>query len=189
MCERKIGELGHMAVLMIDGLLYAGECIVVALGVDQQGKKHVLGLLQGASENAAVVQGLLDDLMQRGLDAAAKRLYVLDGSKALRSAVHKTFGQAIAVQRCQIHKRCVPEALRGSLRSTNLVESAISVVRATTRRVKRWRAGDMRLRWSAAGLLAAGKGFRRIRGYKSMSVLIAKVNAFDATLANQSEAA
>lgn len=255
LCERKIGELGHIAVLLIDGLLYAGECIVVALGVDQQGKKHVLGLVQGASENAAVVQGLLDDLIQRGLDAEAKRLYVLDGSKALRSAVHKTFGQAIAVQRCQIHKRRnvkeylppehqravdarlkaaysmtgyaearkmlrstvtwleslnpsaaaslregleetltlhklrVPEELRRSLRSTNLIESAISVVRATTRRVKRWRPGDMRLRWSAAGLLAAEKGFRRIRGYKSMSVLLAKVNAFDATLANQSEAA
>ena len=88
-----------------------------------------------------------------------------------------------------LHKLRVPEELRHSLRSTNLIESAISVVRATTRRVKRWRAGDMRLRWSAAGLLAAEKGFRRIRGYKSMSVLLAKVDAFDATLANQSEAA
>ena len=88
-----------------------------------------------------------------------------------------------------LHKLRVPEELRHSLRSTNLIESAISVVRATTRRVKRWRPGDMRLRCSAAGLLAAEKGFRRIRGYQSMSVLLAKLNAFDATLANQSEAA
>jgi len=105
LCERNLVELGRIVVLMIDGLVYAGECIVVALGVDETGKKHVLGVVQGASENAAVVQGLLDDLIQRGLDAKARRLYVLDGSKALRSAVKKTFGDESPVQRCQIHKR------------------------------------------------------------------------------------
>jgi transposase-like protein len=255
LCERNLAEFGRIAVLMIDGLVYAGECLVVALGVDEQGKKHVLGVVQGASENATVVQGLLDDLIQRGLDARARRLYVLDGAKALRSAVKKTFGDESPVQRCQIHKRRnvkeylppeyqravdgrlkaaysmrryadakkmllatvewleeinpsaaaslregleetltlhrlnVPEALRRSLRSTNLIESALSVVRTTTLRVKRWRQGDMRLRWSAAALLAAETRFRRVRGYKSMEVLLASVNAFNAKLAGKCEAA
>lgn len=255
LCERNIADLGRIVVVMIDGIEYAGECLVVALGVDEKGKKHVLGLVQGASENAAVVQGLLDDLIQRGLDAKTKRLYVLDGSKALRSAVKRTFGDSSPVQRCQIHKRRnvkeylppeyqravdgrlkaaysmtryaeakkmllatvtwleelnpsaaaslregmeealtlhrlnVPEELRRSLRSTNLIESALSVVRTATQRVKRWRQGDMRLRWSAAGLLAAEKRFRRVRGYKSMGVLLANVNGFDGKLASQSEAA
>lgn len=255
LCERNIAELGRMVVLMIDGLEYAGECIVVALGVDQEGHKHVLGLVQGATENGIVVQGLLDDLIQRGLDAETKRLYVLDGSKALRSAVRKTFGDSSPVQRCQIHKRRnvkeylppeyqraadgklkaaytmtgyaeakkmllatvkwledinpssaaslregleetltlhrlkVPEELRRSLRSTNLIESAISVVRTATQRVKQWRKGDMRLRWSAAGLLAAEKRFRRVRGYKSMSVLVANIDTFDAKLAAKQAAA
>ncbi len=255
LCERNLAELGRIAVLMIDGLVYAGECIVVALGVSEQGKKHVLGLVQGASENAAVVQGLLDDLIQRGLDAKAKRLYVLDGSKALRSAVKKTFGDESPLQRCQIHKRrnvkeylppeqqrtvdarlkaaysmtryCdakkmllatvgwleelnpsaaaslregleetltlhrmgVPEELRRSLRSTNLIESALSVVRTATQRVKRWRRGDMRLRWSAAGLLAAEQRFRRVRGHRSMPALLAGISAFDGKIAGKTEAA
>jgi hypothetical protein len=54
------------------------------------------------------------------------------------------------------------------LQSTNLIESALSVAVEVTRRVKRWRGGDMRLRWTAAGLLQAEKNFRRIRGYKAM---------------------
>jgi hypothetical protein len=82
-----------------------------------------------------------------------------------------------------------PEELRRSLRSTNLIESALSVVRTATQRVKRWRKGDMRLRWSAAGLLAAEKRFRRVRGYQSMGVLLANVSTFDAKLASKSEAA
>lgn len=71
----------------------------------------------------------------------------------------------------------------------NLIEIALSVVRTATQRAKRWRPGDMRLRWSAAGLLAGEKRFRRVRGYKSMGALIANVKVFDAKRASKSEAA
>ena len=88
-----------------------------------------------------------------------------------------------------LHRLNAPEELRRSLRSTNLIESAISVTRTLTQRVQRWREGDMRLRWSAAGLLAAEKRFRRVRGHKSMPVLIRAVNAYDVKLAAKQEAA
>lgn len=238
LCERRIDELGRLVVLMIDGQVFAGEHVIAALGVDETGRKHILGLVQGSTENSAVVQHLLDDLIERGLDPTQRMLSVLDGSKALRKAVNKTFGECCEVQRCQIHKRRnvadhlpdeykrsvdqrmrtaygmknykearaqllktvawldrinvsaaaslregleetltlhrlgLPEALRKSLSSTNLIESAFSVARNVTGRVKRWRGGDMRLRWSAAGLLEAEKNFRRVRGCKLMPKLL-----------------
>ncbi len=70
-----------------------------------------------------------------------------------------------------LHRLGLPETLRTSLQSTNLIESALSVAADFTRRVKRWRSGDMRLRWSAAGLLQAENDFRRIRGYQAMPQL------------------
>ncbi len=88
-----------------------------------------------------------------------------------------------------LHRLNVPEALRRSLRSTNPIESALRVVRPATERVKRWRKGDMRLRWSAAGLLAAENRFRRVRGYKSMAVLLGNVDAYDPRPAGKTEAA
>lgn len=63
------------------------------------------------------------------------------------------------------------------------------MVRTATQRVKRWQKGDKRLRWIAAGLLAAEQRFRCARGYKPMGVLLTHVNAFDAKLAGESEAA
>ena len=238
LCERRIDALGRLVVLMIDGKEFAGEHVIVALGVDETGKKHVLGLVQGGTENSTIVQHLLDDLIERGLDTKQRMLIVLDGSKALRKAVNRTFGDRCPVQRCQIHKRRnvkdhlppeyqgsadqrirtayamkdhdeakrqllktvawldginpsaasslkegleetltlhrlgLPERLRQSLQSTNLIESALSVAADVTRRVKRWRGGDMRLRWTAAGLVQAEKSFRRIRGYRTMAKLL-----------------
>jgi putative transposase len=83
----------------------------------------------------------------------------------------------------------VPEKLRRSLRSTNLIESALSVAGNLTRRVKRWRGGDMRLRWTAAGLLQGETHFRRIAGHKSLPLRIAALEAHDARLAAKTEAA
>ncbi|MDK1104409.1 MAG: transposase, partial [Actinomycetota bacterium] len=105
LCERRLDTIGRLAVLLIDGKPIKGECVVVALGVDIKGKKHVLGLVQGGTENSVVVQHLLDDLIKRGLDPTQKMLLVLDGSKALRKAVKKMFGTDCPVQRCQLHKR------------------------------------------------------------------------------------
>jgi putative transposase len=253
LCERPIDELGPMAVLMIDGKQLHGVCVIIALGVDLQGKKHTLGLVQGATENSTVVQQLLDDLIERGLDATRPMLIVLDGSKALRKAVRQTLGDRSPVQRCQIHKRRnvkdllpkeyqrsvdqrlraaygmkdygqakvqldktvewledinpsaaaslregleetltlhrlgLPEPLRRSFQSTNLIESALSVASDVSGNVKRWRAGDMRLRWIAAGLLAAEKQFRRVRGHKLMPQLLSTLGS--KAIAGESQAA
>lgn len=100
--ERPLGGLDILAVL-IDGVIIAGHHVLVAIGVSSTGTKHVLGLREGASENAVVATALLEDLAARGLDPKRPRLFVLDGSKALRAAVRAVYGDA-PVQRCRIHK-------------------------------------------------------------------------------------
>ena len=79
--------------------------MIVALGINIDGCKTVLGLREGATENAAVVSELLGDLASRGLDFSVPRLYVLDGGKALAAAVRRHAGEAAMIQRCQVHKR------------------------------------------------------------------------------------
>jgi len=102
--ERDLSGL-QLVALFIDGIEFKGQLLVVSLGLDKMGKKHILGLWQGATENAAVCTRLLEDMIRRGLDTGEDYLFVLDGSKALRSAVAKTFGSDVTVQRCQQHKR------------------------------------------------------------------------------------
>jgi transposase-like protein len=104
LCERRLEEL-KLVALLIDGIEFAGQTLVVALGVEESGTKHVLGLWQGATENATVCTALLEDLVARGLDQERRYRFVLDGSKALRAAVEKVFGARAEVQRCQLHKR------------------------------------------------------------------------------------
>jgi putative transposase len=91
-------------VIYIDGIVVDGHHIIAAVGVDELGDKHLLGLSLGASENAQVVKDLLRALIERGLDARASYLFVIDGSKALRSAIDEMFGQRAQVQRCRTHK-------------------------------------------------------------------------------------
>ena len=102
--EKDLAGLDLVAIF-IDGIAFKGHLIVVALGLDKGGKKHVLGLWQGATENATVCTSLLEDIARRGLNTGKDYLFVLDGSKALRSAVAKMFGTNVTVQRCQQHKR------------------------------------------------------------------------------------
>ncbi len=104
LCERPLGELDLVA-LLIDGIEIGNQVLVVALGIETSGKKHVLGLWQGATENTTVVKSLLEDLVARGLNPERRYLFVLDGSKALRAGVERVFGARAEVQRCQIHKR------------------------------------------------------------------------------------
>ncbi len=104
LCERKLGELDLVA-LLIDGIEIGKQVLVVALGIETTGKKHVLGLWQGATENTTVVKSLLEDLVARGLKQDRRYLFVIDGAKALRAAIEKVFGERAEVQRCQIHKR------------------------------------------------------------------------------------
>jgi transposase-like protein len=229
-------------VLMVDGLCIAEHCCVVALGITAEGTKVPLGLWEGDTENKTVVKHLLADLADRGLEAGDGLLVVIDGAKALSSAVRDVFGDKAAIQRCTIHKRRnvaehLPEAQRatvdrkivdalnkpdaeagrrdlkalaaklarqhpgaaGSLRegldelftvarlgitgtlarsltSTNPIESMISIARTTNRNVKRWRDGQMVVRWTAAGMLNAARSFRRLKGYRQMPQLIAALH-------------
>jgi len=104
LCERRSEDL-NLVVLMIDGIHFGGQVLVVALGIAEGGEKHVLGVWQGATENTTVVKGLLKDLIDRGLDLGRRYLVVMDGSKALRAGVERVFGERVEVQRCQVHKR------------------------------------------------------------------------------------
>jgi len=93
-----------LLVIYIDGMQFGEHHVISAVGVDRAGHKHVLGLQQGATENAAAVEDLLEQLVARGVDPKAKRLFVIDGAKALRAAIHKVFGSQHPVQRCRNHK-------------------------------------------------------------------------------------
>lgn len=101
---RPIGDL-DLPVVMIDGMHYRDRVILLALGIDAKGNKHVLGLREGSTEATRVVASLLSDLVERGLDADRMRLWVIDGGKALRKAIVQTFGKRALIQRCQEHKR------------------------------------------------------------------------------------
>ena len=93
-----------LVALLIDGQYFRKECLIVALGVDKQGQKHVLGLWQGATENSTLVRELLADLRERGLNTEAAMLVVVDGAKALYKGVRDVFGQRALIQRCRVHK-------------------------------------------------------------------------------------
>jgi len=101
--ERTFQGTAFIAI-MIDGIEYAGQMIVVAIGIAMDGRKQVLGLRLGATENTAVVTELLESLVEHGIDALRPTLFVLDGSKALAKAVGKLWGERAVIQRCQVHK-------------------------------------------------------------------------------------
>src|SRR3990170_1658590 len=237
LAERRFDGV-RFAVIYIDGTPYAGEAMIAALGITEDGHKRLLGVRQGATENAAVSTALLEDLCGRGLDTSSPTLLVLDGSKALHAAAKRVWGRNALIQRCQVHKKRnvqqhlpekhwpelsrqlhaayhetdydqalkglkttarwlerlnpdaaaslregmeetltvvrlgVPELLRRTLATTNPIESAFSVAENVTRRVKRWREGDMRQRWCVAGLMRAENKFHRVKGYRHMSELL-----------------
>ena len=100
-----LSDLG-LLVIQIDGIhMDEDMTLVAAIGVDVNGDKHPLGLVEGATENAATVQALIDNLVERGLDPAVPRLFIIDGSKALSKAIRATFGRDAAIQRCQIYDK------------------------------------------------------------------------------------
>ena len=237
MMERRLDKT-RLCALLIDATPFAGQQMVAALGIGEDGRKTILGIRQGATENATVVGELLADLMERGLDFTRPRLYVLDGGKALTAAVKKYAGESAPIQRCQVHKRRnvldhltdeqkpgvatrlnaayavedyaaakqalnalhrelmdlnpsaarslgegmeetltvhrlhLPMQLRKTMASTNVIESAFSIVEQVCKNVKRWHGGDQRERWVGSGLLVAEKQFRRITGYKQIPPLI-----------------
>ena len=102
--ERPLGEL-RLCAIVIDGTPFKDRQIIAALGIGCDGAKTVLGIREGATENTAVVSSLLGELVERGIDFSVPRLYILDGGKALASAVRKQAGEAGFIQRCHVHKR------------------------------------------------------------------------------------
>jgi putative transposase len=218
-----------LVALMVDGVHFAEHLVVVAMGIGIDGTKHPLGLAEGSTENATLVTDLLVGLRERGLDVTRPLLVVIDGAKALSSAVRAVFDHPV-IARCQLHKirnvtSKLPEALgqtvakkmRGAyhmealaaqaeleelarqlskphpgaagslreglaetltvnrlgvpptlartLRTTNPIESMIEICRDHSTNVKRWRDGQMALRWCAAGMAEAATQFRKVNGF------------------------
>jgi len=121
LCERRFDGVELLAIY-VDGVRQGEHVLVVALGVDGEGNKHVLGLREGATENATVVKGLLEDLVERGIKPNRRRLWVVDGSKALYQAIQEVYGSENPVQRCRVHKvrnvtEHLPEEERAYVRS------------------------------------------------------------------------
>ena len=227
-----------LLVVQMDGIHISENLVLVAaIGIDGEGIKHPLALMEGATENAAVAQALIDNLIERGLDPAVPRLFIIDGSKALSRAIRRSFGRETAIQRCQIHKARnimerlpkglhasvrralrqawelddaaraerlirklaqrleheapgvsgsllegldeiltvtrlgLPAELRRSLACTNIIENMMGTIRRVSRNVKHWRSASMALRWTAAAMLEAKKGFRRLKAYKQLPAL------------------
>ena len=227
-----------LLIIQIDGMHMDDDLMLVgAVGIDGVGEKHPLGAIEGATENTAVVQALLDNMIARGLDPTVSRLFVVDGAKALSKAIRRTFGGDTLIQRCQVHKARniigriakplhasvrkvlrqawelsdpakaerlirnlarrleteppgvsgsilegideiltvtrlgLPAELRRSLACTNIIENMNGTVRRVCRNVKRWQDAAMALRWTAAAMLKAAKGFRRLKAHKQLPSL------------------
>jgi transposase-like protein len=231
-----------LVCLMIDGVHFGEHCCVVALGIDLDGTKVPLALVEGSTENATLARELLVGLRERGLEVTRPILVVIDGAKALRRAVLDVFDHPV-IARCQQHKirnvrdklperlggpvehrmrvayhaasaldaeaqllglareldkthpgaasslreglaetltvlrLGVPPTLARTLRSTNPIESMISICREHAGNVKRWQDGTMALRWCAAGMVEAAKQFRRVNGYMHLPALRAALEA------------
>src|ERR1700686_1416106 len=102
-----------LLIIQIDGIHIEEDLILLAaVGIDGDGGKHPLGVIEGATESAAVAQALLDNLLGRGLNPQICRLFIIDGAKALSKAIAgeasfalgNTFGRHTLIQRCQVHK-------------------------------------------------------------------------------------
>jgi transposase-like protein len=236
-----------LLIIQIDGIhIEDNLMLLAAVGIDGNGTKHPLGVIEGATENAAVAQALLDNLIGRGLDPTVCRLFIIDGAKALTKAIRNTFGRHTPIQRCQVHKArniterlakplhasvrkalrqawelddadkaeklirnlarhlereapgvCasilegideiltvtrlgLPVELRRSLACTNIIENMNGTIRQVCRNVKRWRDAKMVLRWTAAAMLEAAKGFRRLKAHKQLPILRAALAAHQA---------
>ena len=101
--SRRFDDL-KLVIIYVDGMAFGDHVMIGAVGVDVEGHKHVLAIREGATENATIVKELLEDLVARGVNPDHKRLFVIDGSKALRTAINAVFGNQHPVQRCRAHK-------------------------------------------------------------------------------------
>lgn len=131
--REKRWDTTEILVIYIDGQRFGAHHILSAVGVDREGRKHILGIEAGATENAAAVKRLLTHLRDRGLPTGRTYLFVIDGAKALRAAIDEVFGSAQHVQRCRNHKTRnvldeLPEEQQGQV--LNLMRAAWKVTTA-----------------------------------------------------------
>ncbi len=101
--ERRFDDV-ELLIIYIDGMHFGEQCVLAAVGVDVEGRKHVLAIREGATENAEAAKDLLEHLVSQGVDPGRRRLFTIDGSKALRTAINAVFGAETPVQRCRNHK-------------------------------------------------------------------------------------
>ena len=111
-----------LPVVMIDGTQMGDHLLLVAMGIEASGTKHVLGVVEGSAESEAVARQLLRNLLDRGLVVERARLFVIDGSRGIRKAIRQVFGHWALIQRCQVHKlknvlEHLPEAKRAWVRA------------------------------------------------------------------------
>ena len=150
-----------LRIILIDGLHFRDHVILLALGVDAQGQKHVLALHEGTTENATVCKALLANLRQRGLDLDRAMLFVIDGGTGLRKALRDTCGATAVVQRCQVHKRRnvlehLPEAMRPRVRRVLDEAYGLADAALAKRRLEQLAAGLDRTHPGAAASLREG---------------------------------
>jgi transposase-like protein len=157
---RPLNDLA-VRVIFIDGIHFREHVVLIALGVDLQGHKHVLALHEGTTENATVCKALLTDLRERGLDLDRPMLFVIDGGSGLRKALRETCGSTAIIHRCQVHKRRnvlehLPESMRPRVRRA--LEEAYALEDATLakRRLEQLAAGLERPHPGAAASLREG---------------------------------
>ena len=132
----------HFPIAIVDGIVLGDHTVLIALGIDSEGRKQVLGLREGDTENSRVAKALLRDLVDRGLDPERARLFVIDGAKALRHAVRKVFGPLSRVQRCQLHKQRnilghLPEGMHESVKAILKEAWSLERVEVARRRLER----------------------------------------------------
>ena len=101
--SRPLGDL-DISVVLVDGTRLGGHVLLVALGIDADGHKHVLGVVEGTTESSQVCLSLFRNLLDRGLVVERPRLFVVDGGRGIRSAIRTTFGMWALVHRCHVHK-------------------------------------------------------------------------------------
>jgi transposase-like protein len=231
LAERRLDDFDIFA-MFLDGVHKAGKVVMAAVGVDSLGAKKVLGLWEGATENAEVCKALLSDLESRGLSLHPNVLFVTDGGSGINSALKARYGKKLLHQRCTAHKKrnleshlpeeyhaefrrrydtavnmvdydgakrellsvlewlkginssaaksleeCgerlltvhrigVPPELRRILMTTNIIESTFNGMTYAEKNVKRYRNGDMLMRWMASVLLFRERHYRRVDGFK-----------------------
>jgi len=148
-------------IVMIDGIVLGDHTVLIALGIDADGKKQILGLREGATENSRVAKALLRDLIDRGLSPEQARLFVIDGAKAIRTAIRKVFGHLGVVQRCQLHKQRnvlghLPDYLHANVKAVLAEAWAMNDAAVAQRRLERLASSLEADHPSAAGSVLEG---------------------------------